>query len=95
MPIEDLLLDARSLDDIAAILEGIQQLYGNVPLRQQIFALLDQYVLGNAAAEQPAQPSAKPHPGRGRPGMELWTVLVLVLLKQGMKCDFDHLTELA
>ena len=27
--------------------------------------------------------------------MELWAVLVLALLKQGLKCDFDWLTELA
>ena len=43
------MLDARSRDDIPAILKGIQQLYANLPLRQQIFVLLDQHVLGNAA----------------------------------------------
>ena len=29
----------------------------------------------------------------GRPGMELWTVLVLAVLKQGLGCDFDRLRE--
>ena len=29
----------------------------------------------------------------GRPGMELWTILVLAGLKQGLGCDFDQLHE--
>ena len=31
----------------------------------------------------------------GRPGMELWRILVLAILKQGLNCDYDRLAELA
>ena len=97
VPIEDLVLDARSRDDIPAVLKGIQQLFANRSLRQQIFDLLQRHLLDNPAADdQPSvPPTAQPDPGRGRPGMALWAVLVLALLKQGLKCDFDRLTELA
>ena len=30
----------------------------------------------------------------GRPGMELWQILVMGVLKQGLGCDFDRLQEL-
>lgn len=97
VPIEELVIDPRSRDDIPAVLKGIQQLYGNRALREQIFAVLERHLLGNssAAAEGTAPSSAQPDPGRGRPGLDLWTVLVLALLKQGLKCDFDRLAELA
>ena len=97
VPIEDLVLDARSRDDIPAVLKGIQQLFANRSLRQQIFDLLQRHLLDNPADDdqQSVPPTAQPDPGRGRPGMALWAVLVLALLKQGLKCDFDRLTELA
>ena len=97
VPIEELPLDPRSRDDIPAVLKGIQHLFRHVPLRTKIFDLLERHLLhdASAAAESAAPPSARPDPGRGRPGMELWAVLVLALLKQGLKCDFDRLTELA
>ena len=31
----------------------------------------------------------------GRPGMDLWRILVLGVLKQGLGCDFDRLHDLA
>jgi len=31
----------------------------------------------------------------GRQGMELWRILVLAILKQGLSCDYDRLAELA
>ena len=96
VPIEELPLDPRSRDDIPAVLKGIQHLFSHVPLRTQVFDLLERHLLHDASATEPsAPPSARPDPGRGRPGMELWAVLVLALLKQGLKCDFDRLTELA
>ena len=32
---------------------------------------------------------------RGRPGMDLWRILVLGVLKQALNCDFDRLRNLA
>ena len=59
--------------------------------------MLDWHLLRYArVAAEPSTPlSAQPDPGRGHPGLELWAVLVLALLKQGLKCDFDRLAETA
>ena len=58
-------------------------MYTNLQLRQRIFALLTEQV----------------RPGInltvGRPGMNLWRVLILAVLKQGLGCDYDCLQELA
>ncbi len=76
-------LNVKSRDDIPAILIGLQDLYSDEGTRKRLFRLLDRMVL----------------PGRsrrvGRPGMELWTILVLGVVKQGLGCDFDRLQELA
>ena len=31
----------------------------------------------------------------GRPGMELWRILALAVLKQGLNCDYDRLAHMA
>ena len=76
-------IDAKSRDDIPAALRGIQHLYTNKRLRQQISTLLSEQVCPGINLKV------------GRPGMDLWRVLVLAVLKQGLGCDFDRLQELA
>lgn len=98
--IEDIPLDHRSRDDIPAILKGIQFIYCDLDLRQKIFDCLEKHIL---ASDKPAQDDAahKPvqpcliDPSQGRPGMDLWAIFVLGVLKQGLACDYDRLTELA
>ena len=74
-------IDVKSRDDIPAILLGLQGLYLNEALREAIFELL----LDRFGEDCDLKV--------GRPGMELWTVLVLAVLKQGLGCDFDRLRE--
>ena len=47
-----------------------------------MYALLDEHILPEADRTV------------GRPGMDLWQILVLGVLKQGLSCDFDRLHEL-
>ena len=81
--IKDIQIDARARDDIPALLRGLQHIYTHKPTRDQVFELLNARV--------------KPDTGRetGRPGMALWQILVLSVLKQGLGCDYDRLQELA
>ena len=81
--IKDIQIDARSRDDIPALLRGLQHIYTDQPTRAKVFELLNARV--------------KPGTGRetGRPGMALWQILVLSVLKQGLGCDYDRLQELA
>ena len=74
-------IDVKSRDDIPAILLGLRGLYLNDALREAVFELL----LDRFGEDRDLKV--------GRPGMELWTVLVLAVLKQGLGCDFDRLHE--
>ena len=82
-PIEQIWIDPKSRDDIPAVLKGLQQIWGEEALRVRLFALLDEHILPEADRTV------------GRPGMELWQILVLGVLKQGLGCDFDRLHDLA
>ncbi len=74
-------LDVKSRDDIPAILIGLQDPFSDEGTRKRLFGLLDRMVL----------------PGKDRrvggPGMELWTILVPGVVKQGPGCGFDRLQE--
>ena len=81
--IEDIELDFKSRDDIPVILIGLQYLYSQKAVRDRIFALMDEYILPGVNRKV------------GRPGMAMWSILVLAVVKQGLGCDFDRLHELA
>ena len=76
-------LDAKSRDDIPALLIGLQAICLDEATRRELFHLLDAHIL----------------PGRrrttGRPGMDLWRILAVGVLQQGLRCDFDRLREIA
>ena len=97
IPIADIQFDASSRDDIPAVLRGLQYLYCDDELRQQVFDLLEQQLLQRPRtdADQDAAPTARINPDVGRPGLQLWQVVVLAVLKQGLNCDYDLLAELA
>ena len=79
--IEDIWLDPKSRDDIPAVLRGLQYLHKEK--REELFGLLEAHI-------RPGTDRAV-----GRPGMDLWRILVLGVLKQGLGCDFDRLQDLA
>jgi hypothetical protein len=81
--IADIKIDARSRDDIPAILRGLQEMYRHKETREKLFEKLEQSLETKASRTT------------GRPGMELWRIFVLATLKQGLDCDFDRLQELA
>ena len=80
--IEDIELDLKSRDDIPALLLGLQFLYSDETFRGRLFALMDEYMLPGIDRKV------------GRPGMEMWRILVMGVVKQGLGCDFDRLHEL-
>jgi len=83
IPIEDIELDWKSRDDIPALLTGLQFLYSDETFRRRLFALMDASMLPGVDRTV------------GRPGLEMWRILVLGVVKQGLGCDFDRLHELA
>src|SRR6266446_7779205 len=80
--ISQIKFDLRSRDDIPKILRGLQHLYLNLPLRTQIFHLLE------------AELAPKVNKRNGRPGMELWKILVCGVVRLDLNEDYDRLHEL-
>jgi hypothetical protein len=74
--------DLKSRDDIPKILRGLQHLYMNVPLRTELFALLE------------AQIAPKIDKRNGRPGMTLWSIFVCGVVRLDLNIDYDRLHEL-
>ena len=83
VPIEKIEIELEARDDIPALLLGLQRLFMLAPVFAQVVALLETHV------------SPGTNRKTGRPGMDLWQILVLGVLKQGLNCDFDRLKELA
>jgi len=81
--ISNVSINPKSRDDIPALLIGLQHLYTDTQTRDKMFALLEAEVNPGARKDT------------GRPGMELWRILVLATLKQGLNCDYDRLTHIA
>ena len=75
--------DPKTRDDIPQILCGIQSLYQNIPARAEVFQLLETVIPAGVDKEN------------GRPGMSLWTLLVLGMLRLNLNCDYDRVRELA
>ena len=75
-------IDSKSRDDIPQILRGIQYLYADVGIRGKLFEALEKTI------------PATIDKTNGRPGMELWKIFVLGILRLNLNCDYDRLHEL-
>ena len=83
VPIEKIRFNPKSRDDIPAVLIGLQYIYVNTKTREELFSLLEKEFLAEVNFDV------------GRPGMDIWRVVVLGVLKQGLGCDYDRLHSLA
>lgn len=83
IPIEDIVFDVRSRDEITELLICLQTIYANRDLRNEIFEILRQIT--------------PPHVDRknGRPGMDYWAIFVLGTLRLVCNWDYDLLTNIA
>jgi hypothetical protein len=82
-PIEKIKINLKSRDDIPPLLLGLQYVYTNVDLRDKVFAILEQNI--NPAIDN----------NNGRPGMDLWNILVFGVLRLNLNWDYDRLAEMA
>jgi len=81
--IEDIQFDIHSRDDIPQVLRGLQQIYKDTKTRDAILEQIATVVI------------AKIDPETGRPGMSLWCVFVLGVLRLALNSDYDRIMELA
>ena len=71
----------KSRDELPPVLRGLQWIVQTPEVNEQIFQLLEQKVQGTKHAT-------------GRPGMDLWHVLVLGVVRFALDCDDDRLEYL-
>ena len=75
-------LDPDSRDDIPQLLYGLQHLYITRTLREEVFRILDGLIPEEVDRNT------------GRPGMALWRILVLGVLRLNLNWDYDRLHEM-
>jgi len=82
LDIANIKIDSRSRDDIPQLLAGLQYLYLDDALREEIFQILEKLNPEKISNEL------------GRPGMAGWKILVMGTLRLNLNCDYDRLQEL-
>lgn len=80
--IADIRFDPRSRDEIPQLLRGLQHIFCTPDLREQVFAVLERMI------------PKKVDKHNGRPGMELWKILVLGTLRLNCNWNYDTLQEM-
>ncbi len=81
-PIERVAIPLRSRDELPPVLAGLQWIFVTPEINGQIFELLEKKVVGVKKAT-------------GRPGLDLWHILVLGIVRLALDCDYDRLEYLA
>jgi IS5 family transposase len=80
--IADIELDPQSRDEIPKLLTGLQYIYKTPSIREKVFDLLRTIV-------------PRKNQETGRPGMDLWKILVLGTLRTNCNFDYDKVQEMA
>lgn len=83
LPIEKIIIPIASRDQLAPILRGLQQIHSDPEVMDQIYTILEAEI----------QPSISKE--KGRPGLTLWQILVLGIIRHARSCDYDALEDFA
>ncbi len=81
--IPNIKIDIDCRDEIPQLLLGLQAIYADRDLRHEIFSVLENMV------------PKKVNPKNGRPGMDLWKILVLGTLRLNCNWDYDKLHNIS
>jgi len=75
--------DPKSRDEIDKMVLGLQYIFTTKEIREEVFKLLKANISPNSSKKT------------GRPGMDLWKILVLGVIRQGCSWDYDKLHHMA
>jgi len=81
-PIDQIKINMRARDEIPKLLLGLQHIFCNKELREKVFAVLETMVPENVDSKN------------GRPGMELWKILVMGTIRLNCNWDYDKLQDI-
>jgi len=76
-------MDLKSRDEIPKVLIGLQHIYCDRELREEVFGIPEKLTPEGV------------DPGNGRKGMDLWNILVLGMIRLSCNFDYDKVKELA
>lgn len=83
-PIEKVAIPGKSRDELPPVLAGLQWIFKTPEINEEVFALLEAKVS-----------EGKKNHATGRPGMDLWHILVLGVVRSALGCDYDRLEHTA
>jgi len=81
MQIDQVKLELNSRDDIPQVLGGLQYIFLNPVLLGQVLKILEGLF-------------PKIDLSNGRPGMDMWSIFVMGVLRLNLNCDYDRLHNL-
>lgn len=81
--ISNICIDFQCRDEIPQILLGLQAIYSNKKIREQVFSILNEIIPSHVDSNN------------GRPGMDLWNILVLGTIRLICNWDFDKVHDIA
>ncbi|MFT6240345.1 MAG: hypothetical protein ACJAQT_002432, partial [Akkermansiaceae bacterium] len=82
VPIEKVEIPTKTRDELPPILAALQWVFITPEVNREVFAVLESI--------QPADPKST-----GRPGMDLWQILVLGVVRLSLGCNYDRLHYVA
>ena len=82
IPIDKIEIDTRCRDEIPKILFALKHIYCNTEVKEKIFEVLEKIIPENVDKSN------------GRPGMYLWNILVLGVLRVSNNWDYDKLQDI-
>jgi len=82
VPIDEVEINTKTRHQVAPLLKALQYIFTTPELSSQVFALLEGHIL-------------KGRKKTGRPGMSLWEILVLGLVRHNLNIDYDFLLDQA
>jgi hypothetical protein len=83
LPIPEVKVNLNCRDEIIPILRALQQVYADVPVRCELFALVGKDINPDTSRKH------------GRRGLNYWEIMVLGAARLGCNLDYDKLQDLA
>ena len=80
--IEKVKIPTKSRDELPPVLAGLQWIFITPEVNEEIFALLEEEITCE-------------NNHMGRPGMDLWQILVLGVVRLALDCDYDRIEHVA
>jgi len=82
VPIGEIKIREKSRHQLAPLLKALQYLFVTEELNSKVFTILEEHIMKNKKRT-------------GRPGMSLWEILVLSLVRLNLNIDYDFLLDQA